>query len=155
MSDDINIRAGKKEDCSAVLELIRELAAYEKALPEVELTAEQLMKDGFESSPPKYQLLVAEENDDIVGCALYYPRYSTWKGRTLYLEDLVVKEAYRRKGVGSGLLKALIGVAGEENAARLEWQVLDWNQDAIAFYEKFNTRFDEEWVNCKLVRGDY
>lgn len=155
MSEAINIRAGKKEDCHQVLELIRELASYEKALPEVELTAEQLMKDGFESSPPKYQLLVADDNGEIVGCALYYRRYSTWKGSTLYLEDLVVKESYRRKGAGSALLKALMKVAGEENAARLEWQVLDWNQDAIAFYERFNTQFDEEWVNCRLVRGDY
>lgn len=149
----ISVREGRAADVPVVLDLIRELAAYERAADQVELTAEQLEADGF-GAKPRFSLLVAELDGEVVGMALLYPRYSTWKGATLYLEDLVVSEAHRGKGIGTALFTAIQRFALNEKAQRLEWQVLDWNKSAIAFYEKIGASLDHEWVNCRLIPSE-
>ncbi|MDG1262758.1 MAG: GNAT family N-acetyltransferase [Flavobacteriales bacterium] len=149
-----SIRAGKAEDVPGLLKMIKELAKFEKAEDQVVLTEEQLLKDGF-GSQPLFKLLVAEVGAETVGIALYYPRYSTWKGPTLYLEDLIVKETYRGNGYGTELLLALTKIAHQEHSARLEWQVLDWNEKAISFYEKMGAVIDKEWYNCKFTQEQF
>ena len=151
MSIKVTIRKAKEEDCSAIVHLVRVLAEYENALEQVEITASCLVKDGF-GKDPAFACLVAEVDDKIVGMALYYSRYSTWKGPYLYLEDLVVEEKNRGKGIGKALLDGVIEEARSENAARLEWQVLDWNSPAIEFYKKYEATLDDEWVNVRLTR---
>lgn len=143
------IRKGSKSDLPQVLEMIRELAVYEKAAHEVEITLDQLEADGF-GKWPVYEFFVAEENSEIVGMALFYYRYSTWKGKAIYLEDLVVKESKRGQGFGQQLLDAIIHEAKRTNSKQVRWQVLNWNQPAIAFYKKLGAYLDEEWINCTL-----
>lgn len=145
------IREGKKSDLPAVLDLIVELAEYEKAAHEVENTVEMMERDGF-GEKPIYGLYVAEsEEGNIIGTAIYYYRYSTWKGKRMYLEDLVVSEKYRGQGVGKKLFDAIIKKGKEENCTGMMWQVLDWNEPAINFYKKYyNAHPDGEWVNCSL-----
>ena len=145
----ISIRKGRKSDLSAVLDLIKELALYEKAPEEVTITLSQLEEDGFGENP-LYWLLVAEEDGAIIGMSFYYIRYSTWKGKCLYLEDIVVKEEHRGKGAGKMLFDATIHAASEMGAKLMVWQVLDWNMPAIKFYEKYGAELDEEWINGKL-----
>ena len=146
---EITIRKATKNDLSEVLNLIKELALFEKQPQEVTITLEQLEQDGF-GEHPLYWIILAENNGEIVGMSFYYIRYSTWKGRCLYLEDLVVKEAYKQKGIGSLLFKATLDVAKEIQAKLMTWQVLDWNEPAIEFYKKFNAELDEEWLNGKI-----
>lgn len=141
------IRKGTIDDTPAVYELIKELAIFERE-PESVHISENTLRNDFDA----YRLFVAELNGTIVGMALYFPYYSTWDGKCLYLEDLIVSEPYRRQGIGSQLWKALIVEAKDTNAARLMWQVLDWNKDAISFYEKLNSKMDNSWVNCRLTR---
>ena len=126
----MNIRKGIKSDLPQVLELIQELADYEKAAHEVEITLTQLEEDGFGENPV-YEFFVAENESEIVGIALYYFRYSTWKGKAVYLEDLVVKGSERGKGYGQLLLDAIIKEAKRTNSKQVRWQVLDWNEPAI------------------------
>jgi GNAT superfamily N-acetyltransferase len=145
----IEIREGKKTDIPRVLELIKELAEYEKALHEVTNTVSMLEEDGFGSNPV-FGFFVAEEEQEIHGLALYYYRYSTWKGKRLYLEDIVVTQRQRGKGIGKWLFEATMKKVLEENCTGMMWQVLDWNTPAIEFYKRYNTRFDEEWINCHL-----
>ncbi|MFK7757180.1 MAG: N-acetyltransferase family protein [Flavobacteriales bacterium] len=147
------IRPAVIGDCEALVLLITELAIYEKAEREVEITAAQLRKDGF-GSQPQFQVIVAELDGQIIGMAFYYYKYSTWKGRCLYLEDLVVKEACRKSGVGSELFEAVIKVATREKVKRMEWQVLDWNEPAIKFYRKYEAELDEEWMNGRFYEKD-
>lgn len=147
----IIIREGKKEDVPVVFSLIKELALYEKAPEEVTLTLNQLEEDGFGENPI-YGLFVAESANTIVGIALYYEKYSTWTGRCIFLEDIIVTESQRGNGIGHELFEAVIGVAKERNSARMEWQVLDWNEPAINFYKKYNATLDGEWLNGKLTR---
>lgn len=150
MNIPILVRPGQREDVPRVFELIQELAAFENAPEQVETNASQLAEDGFGANP-LFGLLVAEnERREIVGMALYYFRYSTWKGKRLYLEDLVVTESARGRGVGRALLEATIQRARDTNCSGLMWQVLEWNTPAITFYEKFGVRMDEEWTNCNL-----
>ncbi len=149
-----SIRKGEPRDVADLLRMIKALATYEKAADEVIVSEEDLLRDGFGSNP-KFQLLVAEMNQKIVGIALYYDRYSTWKGRTLYLEDLIVEESQRRLGIGKALLKELVKIADEEEVERLEWQVLEWNKPAIEFYQKLGAIVDTEWYNCKYNKGQY
>ncbi|MEC7754496.1 MAG: GNAT family N-acetyltransferase [Bacteroidota bacterium] len=146
----MKIRKGVKSDLPSVLELIKELAVYEKALHEVEITLEQLEEDGF-GEEPVFQFLVATENEEIVGLALYYFRYSTWKGKAIYLEDLVVKESHRGKGYGQKLLDAIVEEARQTGSKQVRWQVLDWNEPAINFYKKLGAHLDGEWINCTLT----
>jgi len=150
-SPTFSVRKGTKDDVPSVLGLIKELALYEKASQEVTITLQELMADGFGSNPI-YGLFVAEQENVIVGIALYYEKYSTWQGRCLYLEDIIVTENKRGKGIGHALFQAVIGVAKERNSARMEWQVLDWNEPAINFYKKYNAGLDSEWINGKLTR---
>ena len=145
----ITIRKGEKKDLPAVLELVKELAEYEKALDQVVNTVERMEEDGF-SEHPVYGFIVAEENDVVIGTSIYYYRFSTWKGKRLYLEDLVVTESRRGDGAGKLLFEATLEVARETKCSGMMWQVLDWNEPAINFYKKYDTRFEAEWLNCNI-----
>jgi GNAT superfamily N-acetyltransferase len=140
------IRPATENDVPQIMGLIHELALFEKAPEEVINTAEQMKKDGFEANP-LFKCLVAETDAGIIGFALYYYRYSTWKGKCLYLEDFYVKENFRNFGVGKLLFDIIIETAKHDNCKRINWQVLDWNESAIKFYEKYNAGFDKEWWN--------
>ena len=129
--------------------LIIDLARYEQAAEQVSIDVHQLRRD-FTSSPPRFECLIAEVAGEIAGMALFYPRYSTWKGPTCYLEDLVVRSAYRRKGIGRALMGRLQDLTTARGLARLEWQVLDWNSDAIAFYEQLGAETDGGWMNMRF-----
>jgi len=143
------IREAKKEDCPRILELIQELALYEKAPEQVTITLTEMEECGF-GEKPVWGALVAELNDVIVGIALYYDRYSTWKGRRLYLEDLIVTEAMRGRGIGKMLLNDLIAFGKTKKYNGVVWQVLDWNEPAIEFYKKYNADFDAGWINVSI-----
>jgi len=145
----VTIREGKKEDLPRVLELIRELAEFEKALDEVNNTVEMMERDGF-GSTPVFGLYVAEKEGNIIGIAIYYYRYSTWKGKSLYLEDIIVTESERGTGVGTMLFEKVVKIARDEKCTQMMWQVLDWNGKAIKFYERYNATFDGQWLNCSL-----
>ncbi len=143
------IRRGKKEDLPQVFELIKELAAFERAANEVTNTIARMEADGFGPNPI-YGFFVAEEGAAIHGLSLYYYRYSTWKGKRLYLEDIIVTQSQRGKGLGKMLFDATLEQALIENCTGMMWQVLEWNEPAIEFYKKFNSRLDSEWINCHL-----
>ncbi|WP_420576130.1 GNAT family N-acetyltransferase [Ekhidna sp.] len=145
----IEIRKGLKKDLPSVLDLIKELAVYEKALDQVANTVERMEEDGF-GDDPVFGFIVAEENNQIIGTSIYYYRYSTWKGKRLYLEDLVVTESKRGEGAGKLLFEATLEIARKTNCSGMMWQVLDWNEPAINFYKKYNTRFEAEWLNCNI-----
>jgi len=131
----MTIRKGRKEDMPAVLDLICELAAFEKEPHAVVVTVEDLERDGF-GNDPLFYTFVAERNHEIVAMALYYYRYSTWKGKTIHLEDLIVKEEMRSSGLGFALYTEVIVQAKKDGVRRIEWAVLDWNIPAIEFYKK-------------------
>lgn len=144
------IRTGSKTDIPAILGLIKELAAYEKAPHDVEVTIEQMEEWGF-GTGKLFDFFVAEKNNTIVGMALYYYKYSTWKGKCLFLEDIIVTENERQHGYGKLLFNEVAKVAKQQQVKRMEWQVLDWNEPAIKFYKRYSTIFDGEWINCKLT----
>ncbi len=145
----ITIRRAIQQDCPRLLELVRELAVYEKAPNEVTVTPEHFIESGFGSNPV-WWAFVAEEDGVIQGFALYYIRYSTWKGQRMYLEDIVVTEQARGKGIGKLLMDRLVEEAMEKKFSGMMWQVLEWNEPAINFYKKYKTNFDPEWVNCSI-----
>ncbi len=145
----ITIRRAVESDCPRLLELVKELALYEKAPEEVTVTLEHFTKSGF-GDQPVWWAFVAEENGVVQGFALYYIRYSTWKGQRMYLEDILVTEAMRGKGLGKLLFDRLIEEAKEKGYNGIVWQVLEWNEPAINFYKKYNASFDPEWVNCSI-----
>jgi ribosomal protein S18 acetylase RimI-like enzyme len=145
----IEIRKARREDCHAMLDLVKELAIYERAPQEVTVTLEHMEESGF-GPAPVWWAFVAEEGGQILGMALYYIRYSTWKGQRMYLEDIVVTEAARSRGIGKLLMEALKVEAKERKFTGIVWQVLEWNEPAFNFYRKFDTRFDAEWVNCAM-----
>ena len=147
---DVRVRKGKKHDLSRVLSLIKELAVFEKEPKEVEVTIQELEKDGF-GTDPLFNFFVAEVDNVIVGMALYFTKYSTWKGKCIYLEDIIVTTSMRGKGIGKKLFAEVIKVAKKMKVRKLEWQVLNWNKHAINFYKKYSTVFDKEWTNCKLT----
>jgi len=147
------VRPGKESDCAKILSLIKELAVFEKAADEVDIDEEILKNDGFGENPI-YDLFVAEFEDKIVGMALFYEKYSTWKGRSIYLEDLIVTEKLRGNGIGKALFNAVAEEAKKRNSGRMDWQVLDWNQSAIDFYKSAGVELDSEWINCKFRRED-
>lgn len=145
----IVIREGIREDLPRVLELIEELAEYERAAEEVSNTLTMMETDGFGPNPI-YGFFVAEEEGIIHGLSLYYYRYSTWKGKRLYLEDIIVTQSHRGKGIGKELFDITMKKALTENCTGMMWQVLEWNTPAIEFYKKYNARLDSEWINCHL-----
>jgi GNAT superfamily N-acetyltransferase len=140
----MNIRKGKITDMPAVLGLIQELAVFEKEPDAVVVTIADLERDGF-GEKPLFHTFVAELNGEIIGMALYYYRYSTWKGKTIHLEDLIVKEAHRGTGAGLALYTEIIKQGKNDGVRRLEWNVLDWNEPAIRFYEKSGAKVLEDW----------
>jgi GNAT superfamily N-acetyltransferase len=143
------IRPGTKEDIAAVHALIVELAVFEREPDAVSNTIEMMLEDGFGANPV-YGFLVAEVDGHILGTSIYYYRYSTWKGKRLYLEDLIVTETSRGMGLGKLLFEGTVRIAREQRCTGMMWQVLDWNEPAIEFYKKYNARFDAGWINCHL-----
>jgi len=140
----LHIREGVAEDMPSVLELIKELALFEKEPEAVVLTTEDLVRDGF-GVQPLFHTFIAVENEEIIGMALYYYRYSTWKGKTIHLEDLIVKENKRGTGAGFALYKEIIIQGKRDGVKRIEWNVLNWNTNAIEFYEKSGAKVLEDW----------
>lgn len=145
----MQIRRAQKEDCSRIMELVQELATYEKAPEQVTVSLEHFTESGFGKNPV-WWAFVAEENDRILGFALYYIRYSTWKGQRMYLEDILVTEEARGRGIGKLLMDRLILEAKEKGFSGMMWQVLEWNEPAIHFYKKYKAHLDPEWINCTL-----
>jgi GNAT superfamily N-acetyltransferase len=146
----INIRKAVKNDCQPMMQLIKELAVYEKAPEEVTVSFDHFVESGF-GERPVWWAFVAEVDEKVVGFALYYIRYSTWKGQRLYLEDILVNEPYRGNGIGKLLFDRLLEEVKEKKFSGMVWQVLDWNEPAINFYKKYTgVNFDSEWVNCSL-----
>ena len=138
------IRKATKNDMPSVLELIQELATFEKEPDAVVVTVDDLVRDGF-SENPLFQCFVAEVDNEIIGMALYYYRYSTWKGKTIHLEDLIVKEKMRGSGLGFALYSKIIEQGKTDNVRRIEWAVLDWNTPAIEFYKKSGAKVFDDW----------
>lgn len=143
------IRKGNKNDMPAVLDLIKQLAFFEKEPEAVEISAEDLVKDGFGENP-LFSTFVAEIDREIIGVALYYYRYSTWKGKTIHLEDLIVTESKRGTGAGFALYSEIIKEGKRQNVKRIEWAVLDWNEPAIRFYEKSGAKVFDDWRTVQM-----
>lgn len=138
------LRYATSEDMISVLDLIRELAEFENEPNAVEVTVNDLIKDGFEGKK-SFRVIVAELENEIVGMALFYPRYSTWKGRALHLEDLIVKKDFRGKGIGNALYTAVLEYADQNDYKRVAWEVLDWNKVAIDFYVSTGAKVFNTW----------
>lgn len=143
------IRKGEPTDMPAVLDLITELAVFERQPEAVLVTADDLVRDGFQENP-LFHTFVAELDGTIVGMALYYYRYSTWKGKTIHLEDLILKEKFRKQGIGFALYQKVIETGYNERVRRIEWNVLDWNTPAIAFYQKTGAVVFDDWRVAQL-----
>ncbi|MEP6464814.1 MAG: GNAT family N-acetyltransferase [Parafilimonas sp.] len=145
----ITIERAVKEDCKRLLDLVQELADFERAPQEVTVTLDHFIESGFGKNPVWYGFVAKEENV-IKGFALYYVRYSTWKGQRMYLEDILVTENSRGKGIGKLLFDRLIEEAKEKKFNGIVWQVLDWNETAINFYKKYHAKIENEWLNCSI-----
>jgi GNAT superfamily N-acetyltransferase len=148
----MNLRIAEQRDCPRLLELIQELADYEKAPEEVTVTLDEFADAGFGTNKV-WTAFVVEVDEKIVGFALYYTRYSTWKGCRLYLEDFIVTEEYRGKGVGKLLFERIMQEAKDKNYNGMSWQVLDWNEPAIGFYNKYAAQIEEGWLNASLSKA--
>lgn len=151
----IHIRRSKKEDAARMMELIRELAAFEKEPDEVTVSSEHFIETGFGNHPVWNAFVIEVEDEtnsktEIAGFALYYTRYSTWKGKRLYLEDIIITEKMRGKGLGKLLFDRLISEAKENGFTGMTWQVLDWNEPAIRFYKKYNATLTPGWLNGNI-----
>jgi len=146
---EISIRRAERKDCPRLMELVRGLALYEKAPEQVTVSLEHFEESGF-GEHPVWWAFVAEVDGQIVGFALWYVRYSTWKGQRLYLEDIYVEPEMRGSGVGAMLFGRLIEEAKEQGFQGMNWQALDWNEPALNFYRKYEAKFDGEWINCSL-----
>ena len=146
----ITLRNAVKTDIPDILSLIKELALYERAPQEVTITAEDLMQDGFGENPI-FHAIMADADGAVAGMAFYYFSYSTWKGKCMYLEDIIVKEHLRGNTIGTILFEKMIEIARQNKVKRLHWQVLDWNEPAINFYKKYDAVLDNTWVNGKLT----
>ena len=145
----VKIRKAVKEDCYRILDLVKELAVYEKAPDEVTVSYEHFEISGF-GPQPVWWAFVAEVDGEVQGFALFYIRFSTWKGQRMYLEDLLVTEQMRGKGLGKLLFDELMAEAKRRNLHGIQWQVLEWNAPAINFYKKYQASFDPEWINCGI-----
>ena len=146
---DFIIRKGEEKDLPEVLELIKELAAFEKMPEKVDNTVELMKEEGF-GKDPLFGFQVAERDDKVIGAAIYFTKYSTWKGKKFYLEDLIVTESERGKKVGKALFEKCLELTKEGGFHSMLWQVIDWNSPAIKFYKKYNTEFTKEWIDCSL-----
>jgi ribosomal protein S18 acetylase RimI-like enzyme len=144
-----HIRQARPEDAPRLMELIRELAAFERQPDAVTVTLEDFIADGF-GPQAVWEAIVAETDGEIIGMSLFYIRYSTWKGKRLYLEDLIVQETYRGLGVGKSLFEETLKICKERGYSGMVWQALDWNEPALAFYRKYNATFDSEWINISI-----
>lgn len=147
----VSIRFAIKEDCPRLLELVNELALYEKAPEEVTVTLQEFEDAGF-GEKPVWRAFVAEVDDLIVGFALYYTRFSTWKGCRMYLEDFIVTESMRGKGIGKLLFEHTLVEAKDKGYSGVVWQVLDWNEPAINFYNKYNAKLEAGWLNASVSK---
>ena len=145
------IRKAVRNDVQSLLKLIKELAIYEKAPDQVKTSAKDLERDGFGKNKIYDCFVVTEKNNTIVGMALFYTKYSTWKGRCIFLEDIIVTKKFRGLGVGKLLFDRVVLEGKKMKVRKIEWQVLNWNKPAIGFYKKYDTLFDNDWINCKLV----
>ncbi|APA91838.1 GNAT family N-acetyltransferase [Myroides odoratimimus] len=145
----MNIRSATPQDMPNVLALIQELATFEKEPDAVVVTAEDLIRDGFGANP-LFNVIVAELDTKIIGMALFYNRYSTWKGKTIHLEDLIVTEAARGTGAGYALYAEIMNIAKKEGVRRVEWVVLNWNEPAINFYKKSGATVLEDWYTVQM-----
>ncbi|HEY9257186.1 GNAT family N-acetyltransferase [Chitinophaga sp.] len=151
--EDITLRTARKEDCPRLMELIRELAEYEKAPEQVTVTLEHFEEAGFGPNPVWKAFVATTEingQEVIHGMALYYTRYSTWKGCRMYLEDIIVTERWRGKGIGKLFFDELMKEAKEKQFNGIMFQVLEWNTPAINFYKKYTNKFDPEWINVSI-----
>lgn len=148
---EIKIRKAELADMGAIHSLVRELAEYEKGLHRVTTSPESYKEDFTRKA---FDAFVAEVDGEIVGMALYCGMFSTWRGRMLYLEDFVVKESMRGQGIGKMLFESFVGEARKQNVALVKWQVLNWNEPGLNFYRKYETVFDDEWVDCKIYFGE-
>ena len=146
----VKIRKAIKSDCERMMELVRELAIFERAPDEVTVTMEHFIETGFGKNPVWQALVAVNEEEKIIGISLYYMRYSTWKGLRLYLEDLIVTFEYRGKGIGKMLFESTVEEARKMGINGIMWQVLDWNEPAIEFYKKYGADVSNEWLNCSL-----
>jgi len=145
----IQLRLAVKDDCPRLMELIHELAIYEKAPAEVTVSLEEFVDAGF-GEEAVWKAFVAEDKNGIQGFALYYVRYSTWKGRRLYLEDFIVTEEHRGKGIGKLLFERVMQEAKDKNYSGMMWQVLEWNTPALKFYARYNAKLESEWLNASF-----
>lgn len=145
------VRKAQPSDCPVILELIKELAVYERAADQVEINELQLEQDLFGTNSIA-SCLIGLHEEHIIGIAIYYTKYSTWKGKCIYLEDIIVREAFRGLGMGNLLFNEVVQHATQLNAGRMEWQVLDWNTPAIEFYKGRGAILDPTWINCKFTR---
>ncbi|MEY4988262.1 MAG: Diamine N-acetyltransferase [Bacteroidota bacterium] len=145
----IELRRATQDDIPSILELVNALAVFEKAPEEVTATVQDYIENGFGTNPI-FSCFLAYYNGQLAGFSLWYYRFSTWKGKRLYLEDLYVKDDYRGKGIGKQLIEACIEEAKNTNCTGMMWQVLDWNTPAIEFYKRYNASFDGEWLNVNL-----
>jgi len=143
----ITTRQGTLEDIPAIFELVKELAIFERALDQVSNNVDKMSRDLKENL---FEFFVAEVDSKIIGLSLYYFRYSTWKGKRLYMEDIIVTEEMRGNGIGKVLFDATVAAAKRTGSTGMMWQVLDWNTSAVGFYRKYGTNFDDEWINCNL-----
>ena len=141
---DFTVRLGEKKDMQSVLDLITELAVFEKEPDAVEITVEDLVRDGF-SINPKFKIYVAEQENAVIGIALFYERYSTWKGRAIHLEDLIVTKSKQKIGAGKALYTAVLKYALDNNFNRVAWEVIDWNTNAIDFYKSTGATYLNDW----------
>lgn len=146
---EFNLRTGTQDDLAATLKLVQELADYEKLPDEVVNTIGMMREDGF-GTHSVFGFIVVESKNEIVGTAIYYYRYSTWKGKRMWLEDLIVTEKMRGKGLGKLLFEKIIAIGKTTGCTGMMWQVLDWNEPAINFYKKYNSRIEDGWLNCNL-----
>lgn|SRR5690606_25513161 len=146
---EVQLRKAQREDCSRLLELIKELAEYEKAPDEVTVSMDEFESAGF-GTDPVWEAYVAEIDGRIEGMALYYVRYSTWKGRRLYLEDIIVTKNRRGQGLGKLLFDKVLDLSKEKGYSGMVWQVLDWNEPAINFYKKYNATIEDGWLNASV-----
>lgn len=146
----VTVRNGTADDMKNVHALVMQLAIFEKAPEEVITDVETLQKDGYGERDNFRTLIAEDENKQVIGICLYYIAYSSWKGRILFLDDIVVDEPYRSQGVGTLLMNALFNICKEEHIKQMRWQVLDWNEPAIKFYEKLGAFIDKDWYTCKM-----